>query len=236
MSEKKTIRKNTSLMERWRVREFEAWFADMAQQGWLVTKVAPGRATFDSGEPQKLQYRIYDCLEGEKNDIVRFCVKRGWKLVYASEPTRLVSRIWLLFSAPPGASYPKREPQEIKATSSQIRLAAFAKAFLLLFDIVLMKENTARADLNAISPSYDVLWQLCLGGLAAFLVLQLINILWGLYQWHKPQPKKPVPANWKLRKYCGILIRIVMVVVASPWMVMLALLIVKYWGGVDVLL
>jgi hypothetical protein len=64
-------------MEKWQVREYEAWFADMAREGLLVTDVATNKIHFREANPQELQYRLLDCRKAEEDEVVRRYAKKA---------------------------------------------------------------------------------------------------------------------------------------------------------------
>ncbi|QOY35462.1 DUF2812 domain-containing protein [Anaerobacillus isosaccharinicus] len=54
---KTKIKKKRLILEPWHLEELEAWFADMASNGWHLVELSKGKAIFEEGEPRAMKYR-----------------------------------------------------------------------------------------------------------------------------------------------------------------------------------
>lgn len=67
----------------WHIREQEAWFADMAAQGWQLVDVGNIFVTFEQANPQNTNYRcdIFDPDDPNERNRIQFYRESGWEHV-----------------------------------------------------------------------------------------------------------------------------------------------------------
>ena len=67
-----------------------AWLEDMAQKGYVLSKMIGGIAVFECGEPRKLRYRLTDLpseslyddkAPSSEDELIAICEASGWKFI-----------------------------------------------------------------------------------------------------------------------------------------------------------
>lgn len=86
MSKKSTSRKRKIKilwLDEWHIEEQEAWFTDMAKQGWILEELGLWIATFVQADPQELSFRIEIAKKnkGIEDDRIQLYDDAGWRYV-----------------------------------------------------------------------------------------------------------------------------------------------------------
>lgn len=134
----KTKRKRKVLwLNYWQLEELEAWFMDMATEGWQLTNLGAQFATFEEAEPETLRYRCDVLDRDDSTDRKRMEEYRqaGWVYVVDRKSVHVFKEI----EAGEAAAYPINIEEKVVALNKFKRrltfeaLALFASALALLF-------------------------------------------------------------------------------------------------------
>ncbi len=80
---KHKLKRKMIWLDEWNMREQEAWFSDMALDGWKLTKLGRVFATFEESEPREIVYRcgVLDDDDQANQQKIELYRKSGWEFV-----------------------------------------------------------------------------------------------------------------------------------------------------------
>ncbi|WP_315115273.1 DUF2812 domain-containing protein [uncultured Clostridium sp.] len=80
---KHRIKKKFLWLDVWNIEEQEAWFSDMASQGWKLISTDGWYAKFEKCEPEKVNYRcdVFKLKDGGENNPIELYKEAGWEYV-----------------------------------------------------------------------------------------------------------------------------------------------------------
>lgn len=80
---KRKLKRKIIWLDEWNIREQEAWFSDMAQEGWKLIELGAIFATFEESDPQEIAYRcdVFNLDEHADQQRIELYRKSGWEFV-----------------------------------------------------------------------------------------------------------------------------------------------------------
>ncbi|MDG5788629.1 DUF2812 domain-containing protein [Evansella sp. AB-P1] len=78
---KNKTKKKMLFLDIWNIEDQEAWFSDMASQGWKLHGIGKVTATFEKDVPKEVKYRCDIFEKKENKDQIEFYHEAGWEFV-----------------------------------------------------------------------------------------------------------------------------------------------------------
>lgn len=202
------IKKQLILLDLWEIEELEAWFSDMARQGWKLIELGKMFAVFEQCEPQQLKFRcdIFKLnLSGQ--DRIDFYEQAGWKYVDSRHYVHVFRE-----KEPNSALEIHTDPEEHAETMALLKNSIFirglATVILSIFIIVL---NLSTLQMNSIDifltdryigqvfTSLVYIWVICYMVSGMFHISKLIK---KLKKGQLLEHRKSYQKKMKIRKAC----------------------------------